>query len=365
MPNREREVLESLLKEVSSEGFSANIGIKHKHKSRLSVITENACEGKQKAVLAVITTLLLKKVLSPDQDIRQHRADLPDGFSGRGLDTRSVTPFLRDENFPYMQSGSGWLTRSLEQAHPYDMNYPGNIKPKILKDSFLKTLDAVQKGTDAGDCLRYLFCELARWREKNASISLAKPTGKRIEEIVSLVGQHWQDDLPGSARLPVLAIYAVYRCLVSEVAKYRDCHLLGLLSHTSADSKTSRVGDIDIQKDSKTIESVEVKHNIAITSSLLEQLRGKIAGSGLKTFYLLSTDEIISPKEMPNITELLLAMRQNYGCQIIVNGVACTIRYYLRLLSDTDSFVHEYVTLVEADMEIPFSLKERWNEIIG
>ena len=208
--------------------------------------------------------------------------------------------------------------------------------------------------------------ELVKWREKNASLNLAKPTGKRIEDIVNLVQLHWQEDMPGVARLPVLAIYAVYKCLVSEVTRYRNCELLELLSHTSADSKTDRVGDVDVEDESsKTIESVEVKHKVAITCSLIEQLKEKIAGSGLRTFYVLSTDEIISPEEMVKITKLLLEIRQNYGCQVIVNGVACTIRYYLRLLSDTDNFLHEYVTLVEEDSEVPFALKSRWNEIVG
>ena len=260
---------------------------------------------------------------------------------------------------------SGWLTRSFEQAHPYDLKYPANFKSEDIKDAFLRIVNAVQKGTDPRECLKYLFCELVKWRESNASLTLAKPTGKRIEDIVSLIQEHWQNDLPGVARLPVLAIYAVYECLVSEVAKYRGCRVLKLLSHTSADFRTDRFGDIDIaNEESKTIESVEVKHNIAITSSLIEQLKEKISGSGLKTFYILSTNERIPREEMTDITDLLLTIRQNYGCQVIVNGVARTIKYYLRLLSDTDNFVHEYVTLVENDPEIPFALKSRWNDRI-
>ena len=363
MPNRERETLEELLEEASAEEFSANIG--KKQKSRLSFIVDNACSGKNRSALAVVTTLLLKKTLSPEQDIRRHQKGMANGFAGRSLDKKIVTPFLRDKNFPCMRE-SGWLTRSFEQAHPYDLKYPANFKLDDLKEAFLRIVNAVQKGTDARECLKYLFHELVEWREENASLNLAKPTGKRIEDIVNLVQLHWQDDLPGVAKLPVLAIYAVYKCLVSEVTRYEDCRLLELLSHTSADSRTDRIGDIDVEdENAKTIESVEVKHKITITSSLIEQLREKIAVSGLRAFYVLSTDETISPEEMDKITKLLLEIRQSYGCQVIVNGVACTIRYYLRLLSDTDNFVHEYVTLVENDSEVPFALKSRWNEIVG
>ena len=265
-----------------------------------------------------------------------------------------------------MQSGSGWLSRSFEQTHPYDLGYPGAISPKNVKESFLWIVNTVQAGAaDARECLKYLFQQLIEWRERNALLNLAKPTGRRIEDIVNLVQKHWQAGLPGSARLPVLAIYAVYKCLISEVAKYKNCQLLELLSHTSADSKTDRFGDVDVMNDeSKTIESVEIKYDIAISSSLIEQLREKIASSGLKTFYILSTREDIPPKELGKITELLVSIRQNYGCQVIVNGVACTLRYYLRLLSDTDNYLYEYVELVENDSEIPFRLKNLWNEVM-
>ncbi|MBC6444913.1 MAG: restriction endonuclease, SacI family [Alphaproteobacteria bacterium GM202ARS2] len=362
---RAKEILETLLKEASVKEFSARI--ETQFTSSLSVIVGHACRGRNRAALAVVMTLFLKKVLSPKQDIRRHQKKMDGGFSGRSLDEKVVTPFLRENNFPYMSSGSGWLTRSFEQSRPYDLHYPADLKPKGIKEAFLSIVDAVQKGTaDARECLKYLLHELVEWRKANASLKLAKPMGKRIEDIVCLIDKHWQTDISGVAKLPVLAIYAVYTCLVSEVTKYKDCQLLELLSHTSADSKTDRVGDIDVvDKNSKTVEAVEVKHRIALTCALIEQLKEKIAGSGLKTFYVLSTNEAISQKEMVKITDVLLAIRDNYGCQVIVNGVARTLRYYLRLLENTDKFVDEYVALMENDREIPFDLKKHWNEVVG
>lgn len=89
-------------------------------------------QERSKAILAVLTTLLLKKLMDSSQDIRLHQSGMSGGFSGRGLDSRVVTPFLKEESFPHMQSGSGWLTRSLEQARPYDLHYPGNMKPAAV-----------------------------------------------------------------------------------------------------------------------------------------------------------------------------------------------------------------------------------------
>lgn len=94
------------------------------------IITDH--QERSRAVLAVLTTLLLKKLVNLDQDIRLHQSVISGGFSGRGLDSRVVTPFLREKCFPYMQSDSGWLTRSLEQSHPYNLHYPGNMKPAAV-----------------------------------------------------------------------------------------------------------------------------------------------------------------------------------------------------------------------------------------
>ena len=57
-------------------------------------------QERNKGVLAVLITLLLKKLHDSDQDIRLHQTQIVGGFSGRGLDTRVVTPFMRDQNFP-------------------------------------------------------------------------------------------------------------------------------------------------------------------------------------------------------------------------------------------------------------------------
>ena len=361
----ETALLKNILDDAQSEDYGPDV-IGVRQQEMLALIVDSACSGRQKAALAVTITLLLKKIISPEQDIRLHQSGMSGGFSGRTMDSSFVTPFLSKERFPCMQSGSGWLTRSFEQARPYNRNYPGKIRPPELKQAFLGIVGDIQKGVDARLCLSYLLHLLVAWRDKNASLTLARPTGRRIEEITGLVEQHWMPDLPGIARLPVLATYAAYKCLVPEVTRYKHCRLQDLQSHTSADLRTDRIGDIDVfNENGKPFEAVEIKHRIAITAALIRQLREKIAGAGIKTYYVLSTNETISASEMTEITALLLAIRQNYGCQVIVNGVATTIKYYLRLMADTDRFVDEYVSLVEQDQEIPFDLKRYWNEIIG
>jgi len=68
--------------------------------------------------------------------------------------------------------------------------------------------------------------------------------------------------------------------------------------------------------------------------------------------------------EMAKITAIVLSMNQKYGCQIIVNGVSFTLKYYLRLIKDCDQFIHEYVNLIKSDKEISFEVKREWNNIV-
>ena len=55
------------------------------------------------------------------------------GFSGRSIDTKYITPTLKELGLTSM-SESGWLTRSLEQPYPYDFKYQGKISK--VKDEF-------------------------------------------------------------------------------------------------------------------------------------------------------------------------------------------------------------------------------------
>ncbi len=149
----------------------------------LDIILTNA--ESSKAVLAVLITSLVKKIGTPTQDIRLHQAGLKNGYSGRGLDTKVVTPFLTENNFPSMGSGSGWLTRSLEQSSPYTLDYKGAVKPQIVKDAFLRIIDRVEnKKLNPKIALEYLFSGLVQKRDSSLSLKIAKPTNLSIETIV-------------------------------------------------------------------------------------------------------------------------------------------------------------------------------------
>ena len=56
---------------------------------------------------------------------------------------------------------------------------------------------------------------------------------------------------------------------------------------------------------------------------------------------------------------------QIHGCEVIVNGVYTTLKYYLRLLSNKADFIDKYVELLKSDDTIKYEHKITWNNIIS
>lgn len=56
---------------------------------------------------------------------------------------------------------------------------------------------------------------------------------------------------------------------------------------------------------------------------------------------------------------------QIHGCQVIVNGVYSSLKYYLRLVKNPAEFIDRYVELLKHDGTIKFQHKTVWNDIIS
>jgi DNA (cytosine-5)-methyltransferase 1 len=318
-----------------------------------------------KAVLTVIFTSLVYKTLNPNQDIRNHQTSIPNGYSGRTFDSKYITPFLKQVKFPAMAE-SGWLTRSLEQKVPYDLNYSGAIKPNSLKTAFLETIDFIEKGADLDEILSFLFQGLIIQRNAQ-QIDLAKPLNLPIATIVELLTKHFEAKYSseGASRLPVLALYAAYQCLINEIQRFDGKMLLPIESHTSADSRSGRIGDIDIvDEKNRAFEAVEVKHGIAITAQLVRDAFEKFKTTQVSRYYLLSTANIDSFQKT-EIDQEIDRIKNIHGCHVIANGLTHSLKYYLRLLSDTSEFIENYVNLIENDTALKYEHKKAWNAIIS
>lgn len=321
-----------------------------------------------KGLIAVVLTSMIYKKLNPEQDVRRHQADIPGGYSGRSFDTKYVTPFLRNHGFPAMEE-SGWLTRSFEHKVPYDFNYTGAIRPASQKNAFLNILNYIQISSPEVEfkMLKYMLQGLIIKREASI-IFLAKPQNLSIIKIIDLLDKHFHSRYHsfGASRLPAIAIFAIYSCLKNEGQKrYADKVLLPLESHTSADSQSGRIGDVQLNnQDGSAFEAVEVKFDIPISYNIAKTAKDKLLVSTVERYYILSTKEV-DESDKSKIEGLINATKNYHGCQIIINGVLPTIKYYLRLLENPNAFVLEYVKLMEEDDAIKFEHKEKWNELVG
>lgn len=128
------EFLEHIYKESLSVKSIDDLSLKEKQKKYVESIVEK--EETLKAVYTVLVTSLVYKCLHRNQDIRLHQANMENGYSGRSFDTKYITPFMKQKQFLGAMKESGWLTRSLEQNIPYNLDFPGKINNKNVKDSF-------------------------------------------------------------------------------------------------------------------------------------------------------------------------------------------------------------------------------------
>lgn len=321
---------------------------------------------KQKAVYTVLVTLLYYKYLHPEQDVRMHQDQLEGGFSGRTFDTKCVTPILKKLGLPSMAE-SGWLTRSLEQPYPYTLNYSGKISGGV-KMPFLMVLDYVERNPrEALEMLLYLLSVVEKQRNQNTVkiIPLTNPEKLTIDGIINALDRHfrYKYGTHNGAKLPVLAFYAIYTSIIKEVKRYENCYLAPLASLTACDLTSKASGDVEIFKDGYLFESVEIKLDKRIDAPIVRVVEEKVFKYNPTRYYILSYYGI-KYDESSEIQSIVERVQSDHGCQIIINGLLPTIRYYLRLINCLEDFVENYSRFVEQDVELQVIHKEVWNEIV-
>ena len=73
----------------------------------------------------------------------------------------------------------------------------------------------------------------------------------------------------------------------------------------------------------------------------------------------------MSKADWTPIEEEIKSIARKHGCQVIVNGVYTSLKYYLRLLSDPSDFIEHYVNLMKNDENVKYPQQAAWNEIIS
>jgi len=150
--------------------------------------------------------------------------------------------------------------------------------------------------------------------------------------------------------------------MVAELSRYDGCTLEKLGYHTTSDRTSKSAGDIEITNCKGLLEVIEIKLGKPIDPHLVRIVRSKVLQYNPARYYTLSTGNIIDPG---TINEIVDEVKQSHGCQIIINGIIPTLKYYLRLVSDPSQFIEEYSRLIQRDTEIKTIHKHMWNELLG
>lgn len=328
----------------------------------IEILAQNSFN--QKGVFTVFVTLSIYKIVYSKQDIRKHQTQIEGGFSGRSMDTKYITPTLKKLGLPSMAE-SGWLTRSLEQPYAYTLDYEGKISNKSVKKSFLHLVHTMEiDKINPKYILVELFKLILEIQKSNKIMMtpLLAPEKLTINKTIFLLEKQFAYDYKTSygSKLPVLAFYAMYQILIREVSRYSLCELKELGSHTASDRSSKSAGDIEIFKEEKLFEAIEIKLDKSIDTNILRIAKEKIVRFNPQRYYILSNHGAVEGDEVNKIIE---DVKQEHGCQIIVNGVLATLKYYMRLIDNMEEFYILYSDLVATDTELKTVHKQVWNEL--
>jgi len=307
---------------------------------------------KNKSVIGALVTSLLKKIISPEQDIRLHRVNFKGGYSARSIDTRVTTPFFIKYFTRYSNKESAFLTMATREKVEWNLidGEQLKIRNKEFRTLFLTILDDIQKKPNISHIyLTEIFYQLINMTQNESNLfeSISKMSIKsgtvNINLIVEILEVFFT--IKNSSRLPVIAIWTIYQELIKSVKRYKGKILLPLKVHTSSDKKG--YGDIEILDErGHPFEIIEIKHNIPIERNLVSSVFEKVKNTETSRYYILTTYKgcYSNTEEETYINKLILTVKSNNNIEIIVNGIIQSLKYYLRLLENYESFLMKYTT---------------------
>lgn len=317
------------------------------------------------AARGVALTLCAYKIVVPTQDVRAHKSEHPGGFSARSIDAGVTVPFLKSKGLSYNVE-THWLSQTFSFAGPYTRDVRLKTSPKQAGPLMLEVVNLVQDSKSpletASAAASTILYALIEERNKGR-VELTKPKGLTIDRTTRLLNEHFNRGYDRNApRLPQLAIYALYRCLADCVDRYKNLQLQPLERLKTANRKSGTVGDIDIHQGERPLEAVEIKFNIQIELSDVQEAIQKVKSASVERYLILSTVGV-QRKDLEEISQLQNEFKARNGCEIIVDGVLETLRYYLRLLGSTNDFVFQYTKLLEDDPDVDYQHRIAWNEL--
>lgn len=320
------------------------------------------------AARGVLVTLSVFKVYNPNQDIRCNKAEHPGGFAGRTIDEGATVPFLLSKTLPRSVQ-THWLSQTFSfQNVCWAREMTLRTQPRWLGPTLIDVVNTLEetegslqatKARAMATLILYILIDI----RNHSEVLLTKPKGLVIDRVIYLLDRHFRFGYKAnSPRLPQIAVYSMYECLIDSMARYAGLSLDPLARMRAADRKARTVGDIVLRKEARPIEAVETKLGVPVGVTVVSEAIEKVRTASVERYLILSTGNI-AEDEREAVTRLCLDFRNSNGCEIIVNGLLETIGYYLRLLPDTNGFISKYAERVEKDVDLDYEHRIAWNAI--
>ena len=358
--NNPAQFLENKIKETP------NPNIKDKNLLKHLKTLSNKIES-HKAVYVCLIMLLVKKIDDPKQDIRYHKVELDNGFSGRTYDTKFITPVLKRNQLPSMAE-SAYLTRSIEQPHPLNKNFPGKVRDEYVKKSFLEIIDIFQKEpSHCENILNYLIKEGKKIKDKNfVPVKKIKTKEKifindLIKLLMSYLNTHY--GVSGISKVPVICIYTIYQIFFKEIDRFKKFTLKEMGFHTTSDRTSRSAGDIEIFDKDNLVEGFEIKFNKEIDEHLLEIVYEKIKKFNPQRYHIIHTISL-SEKNINKLNKKIEEIKDEHGCQIIIDNFFTCLSSYLRLIDNIEDFINLLSKNITKDKELKLIHKKKWKQLI-
>jgi hypothetical protein len=276
------------LKSCIANPTNPNLKLLEPYKTHLDTILDIS---RNKSLRSAVFASLISKIVEPESDTRKHQKQIGGTRSLRSLDDALSDIMFKHGLYPSATAGA--LTRSLEKAEPYTLDYSGRISPKRYKDPFLQLQHSINTTCSKDEIvamMQYMLCEMIAKREREGKLqqtvkSFGEVSLKTIDELLEALFKIRS----GIAVVPEIVAHCVCEAVLPYLWGEKNT-IKPLKGHTTPDGNSKSLGDVEgYRSDGTPFLVAEVKSGIKINDKIVDTFRSKVDGQTVQLKLILST----------------------------------------------------------------------------
>lgn len=264
--------------------------LREEHKTLIDRLIGSMTSEVGRALVGLTVLQLCIKSIEPDQSIRLHKGGYTkkkfswrDGISMRRLDSRFITPVLRNHDLLKFNKDGFMTTRTLAENYPYSKVYKADIRG--ARNEWAAIVEGIEaREIEPEASLHYLLSKLLN--NANDFKALADETLKLIdvalkenkicdtEAMLGLIERHINES-NHAARIMEIAMHSLIQA-EQETGALGTASLIPLSQMRSANKKHGNIGDIELMEDGKIIEAWDAKFGKTYLRDEIEEINDKI-----------------------------------------------------------------------------------------